>query len=228
MHLVTNAIKFNNIDGRVHISAKCTEAGVKINVNDTGVGIDETESIDIFQPFARLRYASLQEIAGVGLGLALGKYWTMEMGGSIGYSSVQSKGSDFWVCLPEASELQMSTKNKILYIEDDKNNRELFRLLVSPEEDIELHIAEHAEEGIKMASEYIPDLVLIDINLPRMGGIELVKFLRKDDKFKSTRFVALSAEATPSVIDEALASGFDKYYTKPFDIDEVLDECLKK
>jgi CheY-like chemotaxis protein len=120
----------------------------------------------------------------------------------------------------------MQTKDcdlTILYIEDDSASIEVIQLLLAPYPRISLLSTMTAEEGIVIADKYVPDLIFLDINLPVMSGRDAIKTLKLNSKLQNTRMIALSADAYPQRIKQALTAGFDDYFTKPIDVHQVLD-----
>ena len=111
----------------------------------------------------------------------------------------------------------------ILYIEDDSASIELIQLLLEPYQRITLLTAMTAEEGIIVADKYVPDLIFLDINLPVMSGRDALTVLKLNPKLQNTRIIALSADAYQHRIKQALAAGFDDYFTKPIDMQQILD-----
>ena len=243
VNLLTNAIKYNCEGGVVRIEVTEVEAsqsenrGIEISVMDTGVGMAPLEKEEIFNPFSRLAYAEQSEIEGTGIGLALTKLLVEQMAGSIRCESTRGQGSEFIVRLPNAitkSELFSSSEPMpispgfavitMLYIEDDPASKELMQTLLAEYPGMRLLCASSAEEGIEIAKKLRPDLIVIDINLPRISGVTVMKVLKRDKKFESTRLVALSADAGPSQIETAMKAGFHRYLTKPIELNQLYAE----
>jgi CheY-like chemotaxis protein len=111
----------------------------------------------------------------------------------------------------------------ILYIEDDLPSIEVIQLLLEPYQHISLLTAMTAEEGIIVADKYVPDLIFLDINLPKMSGRDAIKTLKLNPKLQNTLIIALSGDAYQERIKQALAAGFDDYFTKPVDMQQILD-----
>lgn len=111
----------------------------------------------------------------------------------------------------------------ILYIEDDSASIEVIQLLLASYQGLMLLTARSAEEGIIVADKYVPDLIFLDINLPEMSGRDALKVLKLNPKLQNTLIIALSADAYQDRIKQALAAGFDGYFTKPIDVQQILD-----
>jgi len=246
LNLISNAIKYNHEGGKVSIS--CAPSGpdmLRISVRDTGQGIAAERQAELFQPFNRLG-AERSEIEGTGIGLVVCKSLVELMGGIIGFESEKDEGSTFWFEVPFASvasvsgdvsesglanksgkasarspELQPETQSFVLYIEDNPSNLKLMEKIVSKIGGLSMVSAHTAELGIELALSVQPQLIIIDINLPGMSGIDAIAEIKSRDTIKNTPVIALSAAATKSDIDKGLAAGFHKYLTKPIQVLEV-------
>jgi CheY-like chemotaxis protein len=111
----------------------------------------------------------------------------------------------------------------ILYVEDDSASIEVIQLLLASYQGLTLFTARTAEEGIIVADKYVPDLIFLDINLPVMSGRDALTVLKLNPKLQNTLIIALSADAHQHRIKKALAAGFDDYFTKPIDVQQILD-----
>jgi signal transduction histidine kinase/ActR/RegA family two-component response regulator len=248
LNLLSNAIKYNSENGKVTVSCDFIEDHfVKILVCDEGEGLTKKQEVEVFDAFQRLD-ADEKAIGGIGLGLNIAKNLVELMGGEIGVESQKGKGSCFWIEFPilnviekseDHSNVILSDKNmirstdvhKVLYIEDDPFNSELVReLFTIMRPEIILLEAETAELGLKIAKEYEPDLILMDLNLPGMSGQEAFDELKKDTKTENIPVVAISADAVKESINICKKQGFKEYITKPIDVDyftDVVDGILE-
>jgi len=244
LNLVSNAIKYNRPNGAVVISFEERGNGrVRLGVRDTGYGIPEDKQSKLFKPFERLGVAS-DKIEGTGIGLTITKQLVKKMGGAIGFKSVPGKGSLFYVEVPVSSkksglrqskESEMQVKEeknkklekiaeknkgsaKILYIEDTAENVELVAQAFSFRQDLKLISAPNALDGIKLAQEEKPDLILMDIHLPEINGFEAFQKLSELEATCNIPVIALTANAMSGDEQKAMDMGFKEYITKPIDV----------
>jgi PAS domain S-box-containing protein len=237
-NLVSNAIKYNREHGRVTIVCQKTEDSVRICVEDTGMGIAEHLQSELFQPFRRLGMETTH-IEGTGIGLVLCRYLIEAMHGSMGFKSDAGVGSQFWLELPgvmpappalpaRADDNQdLSLEGRVLYIEDNPVHVSLIEHLFRRIPKVRLYIAQSASEGLAMLKDVSPDLVLMDISLPGMSGLEALKVLKADPLTAQIPVVAVSAAAMVDDIKQGLDAGFLAYLTKPLDITQLLDMIAK-
>ncbi len=208
-----------------------------MSVTDTGAGIPEARFNELFQPFHRLG-AEQTAVEGSGIGLVICQRLIETMGGCIGFESRVGTGSTFWVELPLASQrvepasplvkttAPESTRitGRVLYVEDNRVNRLMMSHVFRRLPKVELQLAESAEEGLAMIGQSLPDLVLMDINLPGISGIEALKILKADDRTTRIPVIAVSAAAMEREIAEGLQAGFHGYLSKPINIPQLLEQ----
>jgi CheY-like chemotaxis protein len=115
----------------------------------------------------------------------------------------------------------------LLYVEDNPENLELMELIVSRIEGLSMISSHNAEQGIELARAEKPDLIILDINLPGMSGLDALKKLRRYKNTKNIPVLALSAAATKKDIEKGMEAGFKKYITKPFQVDEIVGVLLQ-
>ncbi len=244
LNLLSNAIKYNRKEGVATLRCKTMERKqmLRISVSDNGLGIPEERQHELFQPFHRLGHEKLA-IEGTGIGLTISKHLIELMGGTIGFESKAGVGSCFWVDLPLAeksdsttihnntssknSDLQEtdssnSASNTILYVEDNSANVLLMKQILKKQPRLSLIVTQTAEEGITIAKQALPQLILMDINLPGMDGIMALKKLKQDEITAHIPVIAVTANAMPSQVKQGISAGFENYLTKPFDIPELI------
>jgi len=243
INLLFNAIKYNQPGG--HVTVECTlcpPEAIRLSVRDTGPGLTPAQLAQLFQPFNRLGQESGAE-EGTGIGLVVTQRLVHLMGGQIGVDSTPGVGSVFWVQMaltavpqlappdddatradplrPEAP--QGAPLHTLLYVEDNPANLELVELIIGRRADLRLLSAAEASLGIEFARVYQPEVILMDINLPGISGIEAMKILRADPSTAHIPIIALSANAVPRDIQRGLEAGFFNYLTKPIKVKQLMD-----
>jgi PAS domain S-box-containing protein len=240
-NLLSNAIKYNRPDGSVDVDWVVSTAGrIRISVGDTGDGLSPGRLAQLFQPFNRLGKETGTE-QGTGIGLVVSKRVVEMMDGAIGVESTVGKGSVFWVELnlttdpqPVAGAAQAAADalapsqidrplRTLLYVEDNPANLMLVEEIISRRPDIRLLTAMDGDRGIEIARAVLPDVILMDINLPGISGVDAIKILAEDPATARIPVVALSANAIASDIEYGLREGFFRYLTKPIKINEFMD-----
>ena len=241
LNLLSNAIKYNSENGRIDIAVEeMPENFLRLSISDTGAGIPEDRQEELFQPFSRLG-AENTDIEGTGIGLVVTRELMELMGGSIGFTSEVGRGSTFHIDLPLATADkspgaetaasapdvkvgQLPTMSgTFLYVEDNPTNLALMERIVAQIDGITMMSAHNAEFGLEMAKSQEPDLIILDINLPGMSGLEAVRKLRETDATCQIPVIALSAAATEEDIQKGLDAGFHRYLTKPINVMEVTE-----
>jgi signal transduction histidine kinase/ActR/RegA family two-component response regulator len=233
LNLLSNAIKYNRAEGEVQIKFEVGTFGT-LTVQDTGIGLTQTQLAMLFEPFNRLG-ADQTVTPGTGLGLVITRKLVQSMGGELHVSSQAGQGSSFSVSLPLVPDAQPEVireqparampsqwhhgeERRVLYVEDDQVNSFLMEQVFMSQPEWRLLGASTAAAGVEAALAHDPEVVLIDLNLPDASGFELVQRLKSDVRTAHLRCVAVSAAAMPDQIRSALASGFDDFWTKPLDV----------
>ena len=247
VNLLSNAIKYNRVDGSVEVSVKTVGTDrLHISVRDTGEGLSAHKLSQLFQPFNRLGQEDSSE-EGTGIGLVVSKRLVELMGGDIGALSTLGVGSEFWFELnlaePHALTLEAEPMaatplalsanggplRTLLYVEDNKANMELVAQLIARRTDMRLLRAQDGLRGMAMARVHQPDVILMDINLPGISGLQALGLLRDDPVTRHIPVLALSANAMPRDMERGMEAGFYRYLTKPIKINEfmqALEEAL--
>jgi CheY-like chemotaxis protein len=241
-----NAVKYNRPGGTVRFEVSAPGAArVRLSVADTGIGIPPDKQGRLFEPFQRAGQEA-GPIEGTGIGLAISKHLAELMRGAVGFRSAFGNGSEFWVdlmaneasALPSASSSPREAKPSslagvpravVLYIEDNAANVALMRDLLDGYPEVELTTAATAELGLEIARARHPKVILMDINLPGMSGLDAMQVLRAWPETRDIPVVALTAAARERDRQIGKAAGFFRYLAKPVKIDELeaaLEELL--
>jgi CheY-like chemotaxis protein len=212
----------------------------RVCIKDTGAGLPPDMLVQLFQPFNRLGQEWGAE-EGTGIGLVMSKRLVELMGGEIGVQSTVGSGSVFWFELNSASAPRLiadrgepaanpqvpiqpgAPLRTLLYVEDNPANLMLIEQLIARRPDMRLLSARDGNRGIQLARANQPEVILMDINLPGISGIEALRILRDDPATAHIPVVALSANAMPRDIEKGLQAGFLRYLTKPIRVNEFME-----
>jgi len=249
LNLLSNAIKYNKKGGSVTLTADLQPTAVlRIAVADTGRGIPTDLQSALFTPFSRLGLEN-SDITGSGIGLTITKQLVEAMGGIIGFDSNVGQGSTFWMEFPVIDqETHQSEKiaatpagpagavpaaiaepavrgrrsnHLVLCIEDNSSNLDLLRLIIERIDNSVMISAVSGEDGLVMADSHIPDIILLDINLPGIDGYEVLRRLKESPVTANIPVVALTANASESDRTRGLDAGMSDYLTKPINLVQV-------
>lgn len=242
LNLLSNGIKYNNVGGEVVVRLEVMPMDcLRILVADTGRGIPQDRQREVFEPFNRLT-AENSNIEGSGVGLVITKQLVEMMQGSLSFASTEGVGTTFWIDLPmagewslasvierapdlaqyETADLHVTRHCKILYIEDNPTNIRLLEQIIARYPQLSLDVAEESFLGIFKARSLLPDLIILDINLPGMDGYEVLRVLKSDELTKNIPVIGLSANAMPYDIAQGKNSSFFDYLTKPVQINQLI------
>jgi len=244
-NLISNALQYTPEGGKIEVHLSETiednKKYIQIQVSDTGIGIAVEEKEKLFIAFYQGKRRKMLRDEGSGIGLALTKELVDLYHGKIHVESNVGQGAVFTVLLPvneqkpkkevlsifnhsnikEQSEQKlfpetevMSSSNLILIVEDNADMRMYLERILSDQ--FKILIAKDGEEALGIATEYIPDLIISDIMMPVMDGLELLKTLRKNEYTNHIPIILLTAKYTESYVLEGYKTGADDYITKPF------------
>ncbi len=238
LNLLSNAIKYNRDRGQVVVAlSRPPEAAgqVRLSVRDNGLGIAAGKQPHLFEPFNRAG-AETSEIEGTGVGLSITKQLVELMQGSIGFTSREGLGSEFWIVLPQAIPLEASGtsvvavvespmatpqgfegRQTILCVDDNPANLRLISRILQPLTGVTVLAAPTPALGLELATAHRPDLILLDINMPGMDGYEVLQRIRTTAALNETPVVAVTANAMARDIERGMEAGFAAYVTKPLD-----------
>jgi signal transduction histidine kinase/ActR/RegA family two-component response regulator len=241
LNFLSNATKYNREHGTVSVECSVSAKGrVRISVTDTGAGLPPEKITQLFQTFNRLGQEDGGE-EGTGIGLVMSKRLVELMGGVVGVESTVGVGSVFWFELDSAAAPELkagqaefagngrehvhpaAAQSTLLYVEDNPANLKLVEQLIARRPEMRLLSAMDASLGIELARNNQPDVILMDINLPGISGIQALKILREDPNTAHIPVLALSANAMPRDIKKGLEAGFFRYLTKPIKVNELME-----
>ena len=242
INLLSNAIKYNNKGGKVTID--CSEENentLRISITDTGPGISAEKFDKLFIPFERLGFEGAV-VEGAGIGLSISKRFIELMQGHIGVSSKEGEGSTFFIDVPlikinkihslqgqdednntdiqQETDLNHRDSFSILYVEDNPASLKLMERLLADYSGISLITAHTGTLGLDIAQSQLPDLILLDINLPGMNGLDVLHQLKINLETRHIPVVVLSANAMERDINAGKAAGCDDYLVKPLNLKE--------
>ncbi len=239
INLFSNAIKYNVPGGSVQVTCVQAHDRLRIDVVDTGLGIPPKDIDKLFTPFERLG-AGDTGVEGTGLGLALSRRLVLLMGGALEVESVVGVGSTFTVSLPvgeypstvpgaagitlpdQATTTVPDRSHSVLCIEDNPSNLRLLEVILASRPGVEMFAAIQGRIGLDLARRLLPDLILLDLNLPDINGAQVLAELRQSKATSGIPVAVVSADATPLRIERLLSQGADAFLTKPLDVAEVL------
>ena len=238
INLLSNAVKFTPTSGKVTLVIQANRArdAIDLSVSDTGIGISAVDLQRLFQPFTQVDSSLTRQHDGTGLGLALVKRLTELHGGGITVTSEVGQGSCFTVSLPWQTK-DADVQGNLLLADPDRANLALspgqiqMQGTVLLAEDTETNIltmgdyleslgfqlvyARTGREAINRAAQCSPDVILMDIQMPEMDGLEATRRLRADPRFASTPIVAVTALVMPGDRERCLEAGATAYVSKP-------------
>ena len=238
LNVGSNAVKYNRPAGRVCWSVRAAgDERVVICIADSGAGMTAEQIGRLFQPFERLGRET-STIEGSGLGLVISRRLVEAMQGRLSITSEAGVGTQVCIELPAAAPepqaaavvspsrpLPLSPAPlRLLYVEDNRINALLFEEALRPHAGFELRIAEDGREALEIVGDWQPDVLVLDAHLPGDSGHEVLRRLREQPALRSAPAYMCSADAMPEDVQRALDAGFCGYWTKPLDIDVVLDE----
>jgi CheY-like chemotaxis protein/anti-sigma regulatory factor (Ser/Thr protein kinase) len=239
INLLSNAIKYNREQGTVEVACTATSPErIRISIKDSGAGLPPEKLAQLFQPFNRLGQETGAE-EGTGIGLVVTKQLVELMDGTIGVESAVGVGSEFWIELVRDGMPQLAAEHAmaaerapqaqgnapqrtLLYVEDNPANLMLVEQIIEGHPHVRMLSARDANLGIALARAHLPDVILMDINLPGLSGIQALKILHDDPATAHIPVLAISANAMPRDIQKGLEAGFFRYLTKPIKVNEFM------
>ncbi|MFK5969841.1 MAG: ATP-binding protein [Candidatus Marithrix sp.] len=231
VNLLTNAVKFTPQGGQIKLEIIGDESNgiVKFNVIDTGIGISEAEIEYLFQPFVQLDGGLSRQQEGTGLGLSLVYKLTELHGGGVQVESEVGKGSCFSITLPwqkinniVANLSDIPNTNKLILVAEDNESNIIGIQTSLQAKGYQVVIAHNGIEAIKLTREKRPNLIIMDIQMPEMDGIEAIKHIQADSNLADIPIIALTTLAMPRDRERCLEAGANEYFSKPVNIKKLL------
>lgn len=244
-NLMSNAIKFTE-DGDVWIKVKkissiSDEVEVQFSVKDSGIGISEENIGKIFNSFSQVDGSFTRRFGGTGLGLAISKQLSEMMGGRLWVESKEGIGSVFHFTLKfekgakvevlpiqHPKEYKIDRPFNVLLTDDDKVNQMVIMRILE-DRGFLVDTANNGEEAVEMFDKKSYDVILMDIQMPKMDGIEATRRIREMERDKYTPIIAITAYALKGDREKFLSHAMDEYVSKPINIDSLfsaINKCL--
>ncbi len=239
INLLSNAVKYNSRGGTVEVTVGPGAPGfTRLSIGDTGPGLESDQVAQLFQAFNRLGQEAGGE-EGTGIGLVVAKRLVELMGGIIGVESKVGEGSVFWFELLSVAEPELPADSEqprapllshaagvqqrtVLYVEDNPANLRLVEQILARHPQLRLITATNGDIGVELSRKALPDLILMDINLPGINGFEALKLIRSWPATAHIPIVAVSANAMPLDVERGVKAGFFRYITKPIKVSEFM------
>jgi Signal transduction histidine kinase len=230
LNLISNAVKFTD-NGEVVVNAYVQDEKLKLDVVDTGIGIPASAQEKIFEEFTQADGSVARKFGGTGLGLSISRKLVILMGGNLMLKSEEGVGSCFTVEFPlekihsdevdshKQTAASQPISSKVLFIDDDSYVRLLVGKIFTAN-GINFDIAESGVKGVEMCRKGIYELVVTDLHMPGMSGIEVVKAIKENNT--SAKVLFLSADVSSSMTNEMMAIGANGILQKPFTEVEIL------
>lgn len=245
-NIISNAFKYNRKGGRVAVALRQEVAQVTIEVSDTGLGMGPEQLAQLYQPFNRLG-KERSDIEGTGIGLVLSRELTELLGGQLTIHSELGVGTTVLLAFPQAmlrepvpegtrpeaereqtpsleQVAQQGLSATVCYIEDNPVNAQLVQELLARLPGVRVLVAATGREGVQLVQERRPNVVLLDMQLPDMPGLEVLRELKQDPVTRDIPVIALSASAMSAQVNAATFAGVRAYWTKPLNFDRFVED----
>ncbi len=237
LNLLSNSAKFTK-EGEISITVSNSESlenAIDFTVADTGIGMTPDQVEKVFKPFTQADEKTTRKFGGTGLGLTITKMFAEMMGGNIEIQSKEGNGTTFVVTIPlnvvDLSKEKINLNDKvsedagytILVIDDDDNAQDMMKKFLE-KQDFTVLQAKNGEDGLKLAAEFMPDAITLDVMMPEMDGWEVLAALQANEVTKNIPVIMLTISNEPDI---GYSLGATDYLTKPVNWDE-LSTILKK
>ena len=228
IHLVDNAIKFTK-KGEILIVIKYLKSNLYISVKDSGIGMEQDSLKTIFKPFSQLDKRVNKEYEGIGIGLGIAQKLVEVLGGQLKVKTKIGEGSEFYFKIPieilEEDKPKKISYEKVLIVEDNKANQ-IFMKVVLKKLGLDFDIADNGKIAVDLYKNFHYPLILMDINMPILDGMEATKLIRKYEKehnLSNSKIIAVTATSIDEYGEKIEKAGFDNYISKPVDVDKLLN-----
>jgi len=219
-NLINNALKFTKEGGIVVSVHSEDRQNLTFGISDTGVGIKDEDLTKLFQKFQQVGGAS-QQVGGTGLGLAICKLIIDKHKGRIWVESQYGSGSTFKFSLPVRKE------KRILIVDDDETTLEVLRNFLEIQDMYEIEMASDGFRAGQKYYDFSPQLIILDINLPKVNGLEMCSRIKNDPKTRHTKIIILSSFNSEQRKKEAWDAGADELLNKPINLEELIAKVRK-
>jgi signal transduction histidine kinase/class 3 adenylate cyclase len=225
----SNALKHTSANGEIYLKLSVDDERVRIQIDDTGAGISKTDQKDVFKVFKKVEDSAVDDFGGTGIGLALVKKLTEEIGGTVGVSSKLGLGSSFWVEFPIVQETKKVLD--ILYVEDDEVQLETSeRMLMEHKHSYQYKFAQSAEEARVILKKYSVKCIISDANLPNEHGVDFLSFASQSEPHSAR--VLITGSASNEMLRNAVNNAnIHHVIYKPYEEKEflrIIDETIEK
>ena len=237
-NLLTNAVKYTNSGGEIIVSCLLEVEDLVIAVRDNGVGLAPEQLAQVFTMFTRVESEIGRTEGGLGIGLALAKGLVDLHGGRVrALSAGIGRGSEFVVSLPRSlvvdpgrlqaapsrnDDATLTAARRILIVDDNRDGAESLGMLLESLGH-QIYVAHSGEEAMKVASEWLPDVGILDIGMPDLSGYEVAERIRSEAWGETIQLIAVTGWGQESDRRLAFAAGFDHHLTKPVSVRQLTE-----
>ncbi|MEE3191617.1 MAG: ATP-binding protein, partial [Pseudomonadota bacterium] len=232
-NFLSNAARFTPAGGQVSVRLNGTPSGEKwtlfVSVSDTGIGIAPDRLTSVFKPYVQETAATAEVYGGTGLGLSLCHDLASLMGGSVGVTSRQGKGSTFWLEVPLGIDSSLVTGSqdrpayKVLVCEDDATNQRTMQVILE-KKGLDVDVFDNGRELIDSDAWRMADAIIMDCHMPELGGMEATRILRSEGS--ELPVLALTAGVSDAERQDCLEAGMDCVISKPVDYSMLYDQLV--
>lgn len=233
-NILSNAIKFTPFDGIITVRASVVDGCLRIRIKDNGIGLEPQALENIFSMFEQSRQPSGQIASGLGIGLSLSRRFAEMHGGSVRANSEGlGQGSEFVVSLPvlsvepAAAVVQqpdapalVELRPRVLVVDDNRDAADSLQALFAME-NCEVATAYDGQEAVLAAERAMPDMIVMDLGMPRMDGYEAARRIRRQPGAKEVLMIAVTGWGQNDARQRTMEAGFDHHLIKPVDFDEI-------